>query len=227
MTEGTSQRDQAGGMERQFKRDEVIVKLFSHLVTSPSSPWKRLEIAGSLQDWLEVWRDFFFPDPHHTINAKRQRALGEIAASVRRPPAPSSARLSTEAGGGFPAHGFTPDKPSGLLILFLVLFRRGSWINRLHTPILVLSRGCSWMSCLHTLILFLVLFWRGSWMNRLPVADAGLSRRGSSISRSLIRSFHCQSKRDSASGRSSNHHAEAERPGQPRPAHCPIDPQRR
>ncbi|MEQ2242916.1 hypothetical protein ILYODFUR_001739 [Ilyodon furcidens] len=26
--------------------------------------------------------------------------------------------------------------------------------------------------------------------------------------------------------RSSNHHAEAERPGQPRPAHCPIDPQR-
>ncbi|MED6292167.1 hypothetical protein CHARACLAT_030902 [Characodon lateralis] len=40
-------------------------------------------------------------------------------------------------------------------------------------------------------------------------------------------SFRCQSKRDSASDRSSNHHAEAERPGQPRPAHCPIDPQRR
>ncbi|MEQ2244609.1 hypothetical protein ILYODFUR_018996 [Ilyodon furcidens] len=33
--------------------------------------------------------------------------------------------------------------------------------------------------------------------------------------------------RDSASDRSSNHHAEAERPGQPRPTHCPIDPQRR
>ena len=45
--------------------------------------------------------------------------------------------------------------------------------------------------------------------------------------RSLIRSFRCQSKRDSASVRSSNHHAEAERPGRPRPAHCSIDPQRR
>ncbi|MEQ2312180.1 hypothetical protein AMECASPLE_028192 [Ameca splendens] len=48
--------------------------------------------------------------------------------------------------------------------------------------------------------------------NRRKVADAGLSRRGSSISRSLIRSFRCQSKRDSAPDRSSNHHAEAEGP---------------
>ncbi|KAK5620556.1 hypothetical protein CRENBAI_022285 [Crenichthys baileyi] len=31
---------------------------------------------------------------------------------MRRPPVPSSAPLSIEAGGGFPAHGFTPDKPS-------------------------------------------------------------------------------------------------------------------
>ncbi|KAK5622037.1 hypothetical protein CRENBAI_011798 [Crenichthys baileyi] len=34
---------------------------------------------------------------------------------MRRPPAPSSARLSTEAGGGFPAHGLAPDQPSPLL----------------------------------------------------------------------------------------------------------------
>ncbi|MED6280045.1 hypothetical protein CHARACLAT_006751 [Characodon lateralis] len=62
MTEGTSQRDQAGGLVREFKRGEILVKLFSHLVTSTSSPWRRLEIAGSLQDWLEVRKDFF-PDP--------------------------------------------------------------------------------------------------------------------------------------------------------------------
>ncbi|KAK5606546.1 hypothetical protein CRENBAI_019066 [Crenichthys baileyi] len=98
MTEGTSQRDQAGEMVREFKRAEVLAKLFSHLVTSPSSPWRRLEIAGSLQDWLEARWDFF-PDPriHHAIEAERQRALGEIAASMRRSPAPSSTRLSTEA----------------------------------------------------------------------------------------------------------------------------------
>ncbi|MED6233149.1 hypothetical protein ATANTOWER_007520 [Ataeniobius toweri] len=116
MTEGTSQRDQAGGMEREFKRGKVLVKVFSHLVTCPSSPWRRLEIADSLQDWLEAWKDFFCPDSriHHTIEAERQRALGEIAASMRRPPAPSSARLSTEAGGGFPTHGLAPDQPSPL-----------------------------------------------------------------------------------------------------------------
>ncbi|MEQ2316361.1 hypothetical protein AMECASPLE_031798 [Ameca splendens] len=54
MTEETSQRDQVGGMEREFKRGEVLVKLFTHLATSASSPWRRLEIAGSLQEWLEV-----------------------------------------------------------------------------------------------------------------------------------------------------------------------------
>ncbi|MEQ2243393.1 hypothetical protein ILYODFUR_006679 [Ilyodon furcidens] len=103
-------------MEREFKRGEVLVKLFTHLATSPSSPWRRLEIAGTLQDWLKARRDFF-PDPriHHTIEGERQRALGEIAVSMRRPPAPSSARLSTEAGGGFPAHGLAPDQPSPLL----------------------------------------------------------------------------------------------------------------
>ncbi|KAK5598499.1 hypothetical protein CRENBAI_009560, partial [Crenichthys baileyi] len=51
---------------------------------------------------------------HHTIEAERQRALGEIVPSMRRPPAPSSGRLSTEAGGGFPAHGLAPDQPSPL-----------------------------------------------------------------------------------------------------------------
>ncbi|KAK5601520.1 hypothetical protein CRENBAI_024726 [Crenichthys baileyi] len=116
MTEGTSQRDQAGGMVREFKSGEILAKLFSHLVTSPSSPWRRLEIAGSLQDWLEARGDFF-PDPriHHIIEAERQRALGEFAASMRRPPAPSSARLSTEAGGSFLPHGLAPDQPSLLL----------------------------------------------------------------------------------------------------------------
>ncbi|KAK5609419.1 hypothetical protein CRENBAI_009575 [Crenichthys baileyi] len=115
MTEGTSQRDQAGGMVREFKRGEIQAKSFFHLVTSLSSQWRRLEIAGSLQDWLEARRDFF-PDPriHHAIEAERQSALGEIAASMRRPPAPSSARLSTEAGDGFPAHGLAPDQPSPL-----------------------------------------------------------------------------------------------------------------
>ncbi|KAK5622048.1 hypothetical protein CRENBAI_011549 [Crenichthys baileyi] len=85
-------------MVREFKRGEILAKLFSHLVTSPSSPWGRLEIAGSLQDWLEARRDFF-PDPriHHTIEAERQRALGEIAASMRRSPAPFSTRLFTAA----------------------------------------------------------------------------------------------------------------------------------
>ncbi|XP_047247864.1 arp2/3 complex-activating protein rickA-like [Girardinichthys multiradiatus] len=78
-----------------------------------SSPWRRLEIAGSLQDWLEA-RKHFFPD-QHIIEAEQQRALGETVASMRRPPAPSSARLSTEAGAGFPAHGLVPDQPSPLL----------------------------------------------------------------------------------------------------------------
>ncbi|KAK5600178.1 Calcium-activated potassium channel subunit alpha-1 [Crenichthys baileyi] len=81
---------------------------------------------------------------------------------------------------------------SRLLILFLVLFRRGSWMNRLHTPILFLVlfqrspkpsrphtlflsvRG-SWIDCLHFLLLFLVLFCRAprtnclhSWFLFLP-----------------------------------------------------------
>ncbi|MED6251606.1 hypothetical protein ATANTOWER_000299 [Ataeniobius toweri] len=42
-------------------------------------------------------------------------------------------------------------------ILFLVLFRRGSWMNRLRTP-----------------ILFLVLFRRGSWINRLAEGPSSL-----------------------------------------------------
>ncbi|MEQ2290830.1 hypothetical protein AMECASPLE_006984 [Ameca splendens] len=60
---------------------------------------------------------FFFPDPwiHYTIEAEQRRALGEIAASMRRPPAPSSARLSTDAGGSFPAHGLGPDQLLPLL----------------------------------------------------------------------------------------------------------------
>ncbi|KAK5614137.1 hypothetical protein CRENBAI_008594 [Crenichthys baileyi] len=103
-------------MVRELKRGEVLAKLFFHLVTSPSSPWRRLEIAGSLQDWLEARRDFF-PDPwiHHIIEAERQRPLGEIGASMRRSPAPSSSRLSTEAQHSFPVHGLAPDQPSPLL----------------------------------------------------------------------------------------------------------------
>ncbi|XP_047233879.1 uncharacterized protein LOC124875648 isoform X2 [Girardinichthys multiradiatus] len=114
MTKGTSQLDQAGGMGREFKRGEVLIKLFTHL--APSSPWRRLEIAGSLQDWLEARKDFF-PDPriHRTIEADQQRALGEIVASMRRRPTLSSIRLTTEAGGGFLDHVLAPDQPSPLL----------------------------------------------------------------------------------------------------------------
>ncbi|KAK5599485.1 hypothetical protein CRENBAI_020545 [Crenichthys baileyi] len=146
-------------MVREFKRGEIPVKLFSHLVTSPSSPWRRLEIAGSLQDWLEARRDFF-PDPriHHTIEAQRQRALGEIAASMRRPPAPSSARLSTEAGGGFHVSWMNR---LHIPILFLVLFRRGPKPSHPHT--LLLSVWGSWMDCLHSLLLLLFLFPVLSW----------------------------------------------------------------
>ncbi|MEQ2256395.1 hypothetical protein ILYODFUR_023750 [Ilyodon furcidens] len=86
-------------MAREFKKGEILVKWFSHLATSPSSPWRRLEIAGSLQDWLEGRKDFF-PGPwiHHTIEGPGRNC-----------------RLSTEAGGGFPAHGLAPDQPSPLL----------------------------------------------------------------------------------------------------------------
>ncbi|KAK5605495.1 hypothetical protein CRENBAI_011523 [Crenichthys baileyi] len=77
---------------------------------------KKLQTDQGVLDWVEARRDFF-PDPrtHHAIEAERQRALGEIATSMRRPSAPSSARLSTEVGGGFPAHGLAPDQPSPLL----------------------------------------------------------------------------------------------------------------
>ncbi|MED6267729.1 hypothetical protein CHARACLAT_015005 [Characodon lateralis] len=46
-----------------------------------------------------------------TLLRAHQRALDEITASMRRSPASSSARLSTEAGGGFPAHDLAPDQP--------------------------------------------------------------------------------------------------------------------
>ncbi|KAK5616960.1 hypothetical protein CRENBAI_012367 [Crenichthys baileyi] len=73
-----------------------------------------MEEAG---DSWQLARREFFPDPRipHVIEAERQRALVEIVASLRRPPAPSSTRLSTEAGGSFPAHGLAPDQPSLLL----------------------------------------------------------------------------------------------------------------
>ncbi|KAK5616935.1 hypothetical protein CRENBAI_012342 [Crenichthys baileyi] len=171
-TEGTSQRDQAEGMVREFKRGEILVKLFSHLATSPSSPWRRLEIAGSLQDWLEARRDFFNdPRIHHAIEAERKRALGEIVASMKRSPGPSSTCLSTKARHGFPAHGLAPDQPSLLLPTPNPVpgpVPEGSWMNRLHTPILflVLFRRASWMNFLHTPILFLVLFRRGPKLSR-------------------------------------------------------------
>ncbi|MED6283389.1 hypothetical protein CHARACLAT_008214 [Characodon lateralis] len=99
-------------MVRKFKKGEVLAKLFLHLVTSPSSPWRRLEIAGSLQDWVEARRDFF----HHAIEAERQRALGEIVASMRRSPAPSSTRLSTEVRHGFPTPNPVPGPvPEGFM----------------------------------------------------------------------------------------------------------------
>ncbi|MEQ2295844.1 hypothetical protein AMECASPLE_018702 [Ameca splendens] len=97
----------------------------------------------------------FFPDPriHHAIEAERQRAQGEIVASMRRPPAPFSSRLSTEARHSFPVHGLAPDQPSPLLP------------SRPHT--LFLSVRGPWMECLHFLLLFLVLSWRALRANCL------------------------------------------------------------
>ncbi|MEQ2258280.1 hypothetical protein XENORESO_014442 [Xenotaenia resolanae] len=71
---------------------------------------------------------FFDPRIHHAIEAERQRALYEIVASMRRSPAPSFTRLSTEPRHCFPAHDLAPDQPSccfRLLILFLIRFRGG------------------------------------------------------------------------------------------------------
>ncbi|KAK5615226.1 hypothetical protein CRENBAI_004160 [Crenichthys baileyi] len=99
MTEGTSQRDQAGGMVRKFKRGEILARLFF----SPGDLSQlTMEEAGNSWQPPRLARGeegFFFTDPriHHIIEAERQRAMGEIGASMRRPPAPSSTRLSTEA----------------------------------------------------------------------------------------------------------------------------------
>ncbi|KAK5617535.1 hypothetical protein CRENBAI_004350 [Crenichthys baileyi] len=93
-----SHLDQARKLQREFKKGEITAKLFSHLTTSPSSPWRRKLVANTLKNWLEEWGGLFPQDPltHFTIEPKRQKALGEISASMRRLPAPSSARLSTE-----------------------------------------------------------------------------------------------------------------------------------
>ncbi|MEQ2281204.1 hypothetical protein AMECASPLE_027938, partial [Ameca splendens] len=110
--------------------------------------------------------------------------------TTQRDQAGSMEREFKRARNGFPAHSLAPDQPSPLprlLILFLVLFQRGSWMNRLHTPILflVLFRRGSWMNRRHTPIKFLVLFRRGSWMNRLhtPILFLVLFRRGPKPSR--------------------------------------------
>ncbi|MED6231900.1 hypothetical protein ATANTOWER_013090, partial [Ataeniobius toweri] len=60
MTEGTSQLDQPEGMVREFKRGEILAKLFSHLAAFKT---------GSRQGGV------FFPDPriHHIIKAEQQR----------------------------------------------------------------------------------------------------------------------------------------------------------
>ncbi|MEQ2297828.1 hypothetical protein AMECASPLE_038685 [Ameca splendens] len=49
-------------------------------------------------DWLEEWRNLFPWDPltHGIIEGEPQKALAEIAASMWRLPAPSSAHLFTE-----------------------------------------------------------------------------------------------------------------------------------
>ncbi|KAK5622948.1 hypothetical protein CRENBAI_021947 [Crenichthys baileyi] len=91
MPDGTSQRDQAGGMVREFKMASK---------------------TGSRQGGI------FFPDPriHHSIKAERQRALDEIASFMRRSPAPSSTRLSTEARHSFPTPNHVPGPvPEGFM----------------------------------------------------------------------------------------------------------------
>ncbi|KAK5617418.1 hypothetical protein CRENBAI_006366 [Crenichthys baileyi] len=117
MTEGTSQQDQARRLEREFKRGEIIAKLFSDLVTSSSSPWRRLEAAYCLQDWFEEWGSLFPSDPltHLSIEAERQRALGEIVSPMWELPAPSFNPLSTEGQRYASAPGYIPDRSSSLL----------------------------------------------------------------------------------------------------------------
>ncbi|KAK5612420.1 hypothetical protein CRENBAI_007048 [Crenichthys baileyi] len=133
---------------------------------------------------------FFFPprssdSPRH---AQCQRALDEIVASLRMPPAPSSACLSTEARCDFfrlmALLPINHRRCPRLQILFLVLFRRGSWMNRLHTPIvflilfwrgpkpsrphtLFLSVRGSWTDFIHFLLLFPVLSWTAPRTNCL------------------------------------------------------------
>ncbi|KAK5604068.1 hypothetical protein CRENBAI_023719 [Crenichthys baileyi] len=99
---------------------EYTILLFLFLFPSP---WRRLEVVNSLKDWLEEWGSFFPQDPliHLSIEAEHQKALEEIAAPMRRLPAPSSARHSTED------HRSGTNRP---YILFLPV--RGSGTDCLH-----------------------------------------------------------------------------------------------
>ncbi|KAK5606238.1 hypothetical protein CRENBAI_024703 [Crenichthys baileyi] len=103
MTEGNSQQDQAGGMEREFKRGEILLTM-----EKAGNSWQPSRLARGEEGFLDL-------RIHHAIEAERQRALYEIVASMRRSPAPSSTRLSTEARPCFPSHGLAPDQPSRLL----------------------------------------------------------------------------------------------------------------
>ncbi|KAK5619842.1 hypothetical protein CRENBAI_006345 [Crenichthys baileyi] len=69
-----------------------MARQFVHLLTSPGHH------GGKLVDWLEEWGSVFPWNPltHEIIEGERQKPLAEIAASLQRLPAPSSAHLSTE-----------------------------------------------------------------------------------------------------------------------------------
>ncbi|KAK5609915.1 hypothetical protein CRENBAI_013560 [Crenichthys baileyi] len=86
MTERSSLEDQARRMLKGFKTEEGLLLRYSHLLTSRSSPWQRLEVANHLiMDWLGVCGSFFLQSPLtlETVEGERQRAVAEIGSLFR------------------------------------------------------------------------------------------------------------------------------------------------
>ncbi|MEQ2231276.1 hypothetical protein ILYODFUR_037897 [Ilyodon furcidens] len=62
MTEETSQWDQVEGMVKEFKRGEILAKLFSHLVSWERSPGEKINAGNSWQpSRLARGEEGFFP----------------------------------------------------------------------------------------------------------------------------------------------------------------------
>ncbi|MEQ2182786.1 hypothetical protein GOODEAATRI_025853 [Goodea atripinnis] len=80
MSEGTSLLDQVERLEMEFSRQVVFAP--PHF---SSSPWRRLEVANQLRNWLEEWGRFFPQNPltPETIETEHQRALAEILRGSR------------------------------------------------------------------------------------------------------------------------------------------------